>query len=291
MQQISSTPPDPQAHCANCDAQLTGEYCHRCGEKRITQQDLSFFKFLEDTFKSFTHLDSKLLRSLMWLVVRPGFLTAQYLQGKRKNYLKPLTLFLIVNALYFVTISFNHLRTYETALQLQYRNSYQQVVVQLVGQRLAGASEAEKAAYEAAFDAQNHTLSKSFLLLMAPLIASAFALLFWRRRMYFGAHLIAALHFVALLLILNMALGICCYGSLSRYAFYLMGIRTNLELMVEFIEPLAWVWLLASITFRNAYGVTWPQAVWRGLVLAFIYTFLLILYRFALFLLTFYSLG
>lgn len=278
--------PEEKPRCTNCDAKLKGDYCHKCGEKRLERQDFALSKFLADAFKSFTHLDSKLLRSFGWLVARPGFLTAEYLRGKRKPYLKPLALFLIVNALYFVTIHFNTLRTYESPLRVQRINPYGPIVEKLLTVRFEQATEPERVAFEAAFDARNHILSKSFLLLFAVMLAAVLALIYARRRMYFGEHLVAALHFTALLLVNNMVLGIFLHGSLTMTIW---GWKPHLHIVIETIEPILWFWALSFLSLRTAYAeALWPT-FFRSFLWALCYLPLLLAYRFGVFLLTFYS--
>ncbi len=277
---------EEKPRCANCDAKLRGDYCHKCGEKHLEREDFALAKFLADAFKSFTHLDSKLLRSLAWLVARPGFLTAEYLRGKRKPYLKPLALFLIINAIYFVSIGYNGLRTYESPLRVQLRNPYSPVVERMLTQRLGAASEAERQTFEAAFDARNHTLSKSLLLLLAPMLAVALALIYWRRRMFFGEHLVTALHFAALMLVLNMVLGIFLWGSVFLFVF---GRQPYTPIIVEIIEPALWLWILSFLSLKTAYGESlWPT-FFRSFLWALSFFPLLLVYRFGVFLATFYS--
>lgn len=280
--------PDPmeeKPRCANCGAKLKGDFCHKCGEKHLERGDFALSKFLADALKSLTHLDSKLLRSLAWLVARPGFLTAEYLRGKRKPYLKPLALFLIINALYFITLSFNTLRTYESPLRVQRINPYSPVVERMLAARFEGANETERAAFEIAFDARNHTLSKSLLLLLAPMLAAVLALIYWRR-MYFGEHLVTALHFAALLLLSNVVLGIFFYGSLTMAVF---GWRPHLHIVIETFEPILWFWLLAFLSLKTAYAEGFWPTFFRSFAWALCYIPLLLAYRFGVFLLTFYS--
>ncbi len=275
--------------CANCGAKRKGDYCHKCGEKHLKRSDFALSKFLTDAFRSFTHLDSRLIRSLFLLMIKPGFLTAEYLKGKRKPYLKPLSLFLIINALYFVTISFNGMKTYETPLHLQKQNPYQSIVVQMTEHRLANTQEPEKKAFETAFNERNHTLSKSMLLLFVPLLAMALALIYFRKQRYFGEHLVTAFHFFTLLLILNITLGIFSNSSLTAYIFNLIGFRMNMLWIVEFFEPVCWLWLLGCVSLRTAYDEPWTQALFHSFILALLYLPLLICYRFIIYLATFYS--
>ena len=281
--------PDPteeKPRCANCGAKLKGDFCHKCGEKHLERGDFALSKFMADALKSLTHLDSKLLRSLAWLVARPGFLTAEYLRGKRKPYLKPLALFLIINALYFLTLSFNSLRTYESPLRVQRINPYGPMVEQMLAARFEGAGESERAAFETAFDARNHVLSKSLLLVFAVMLATVLALIYWRRRMYFGEHMVTALHFAALLLLSNVVLGIFFHGTLTMTFF---GWRPHLHIMIETIEPIMWFWLLAFLSLKTAYAEAFWPTFFRSFVWALCYIPLLLAYRFGVFLLTFYS--
>ncbi len=278
--------PEEKPRCANCGAKLKGDFCHKCGEKHLERTDFALTKFLADALKSFTHLDSKLLRSLAWLVARPGFLTAEYLRGKRKPYLKPLALFVIINALYFITLSFNSSRTYESPLRAQRINPYSRVVEQMLAVRFEGTDEAARATFETAFDARNHVLSKSLLLLFAVMLAAVLALIYGRRQMFFGEHLVTALHFSALLLVNNMVLGIFLNGSLT---VSVLGWMPQMDVVGEVIEPILWVWLLGFLSLKTAYGeAAWP-ALLRAFLWALCYIPVVLLYRFGVFLLTFYS--
>jgi hypothetical protein len=275
--------------CANCGAKPKGDYCHKCGEKYLKRSDFALSKFLKDAFRSFTHLDSKLFRSLFLLMFKPGFLTAEYLKGKRKPYLKPLALFLIINALYFFTISYNGMRTYETPLHLQKQNPYQSIVVRMTEHRLKNANAPEIKTFEIAFNERNHSLSKSMLLLLVPLLAIALALIYFRKQRYFGEHLITALHFFALMLILNMILGIFCRGSLVGTLLYLLGFQMDMSLIAEFIEPLFWLWGLSCVSLKTAYSEPWRSVLFHSFTFSLLFLPLLLCYRFIVFLATFYS--
>ena len=87
--------------CKSCGNTFSGSFCNVCGEKVLRAQDQSFKNFLHAFIKAITLADSPLLKS-MWLVVsKPGFLTKEFTEGRRLKYLKPLSLFLILNLAYF----------------------------------------------------------------------------------------------------------------------------------------------------------------------------------------------
>src|SRR5437016_897371 len=85
--------------CTNCGAPLTGEYCASCGEHRLDARDLRLSSFVRRTLHNVTSVDDRLLLSIRYLITRPGFLTLEYVRGRRRRYFQPLELFLLVNLL------------------------------------------------------------------------------------------------------------------------------------------------------------------------------------------------
>ena len=91
--------------CPNCHNILSPDeiFCSICGQKRIHPQDLSVWHLLVESVGDFFHFNSKFFATLRPLFFRPGYLTNEYLQGKRARYFQPFKLFLFISFLYFVT--------------------------------------------------------------------------------------------------------------------------------------------------------------------------------------------
>jgi hypothetical protein len=86
--------------CPECETALVGDYCHHCGEKRLNARDLSISHFFDEAAQELTSVEhSKLLHTIFALLFRPGFLTNEWVAGRRRRYLKPLNLCLGVLAL------------------------------------------------------------------------------------------------------------------------------------------------------------------------------------------------
>ncbi|HJR06308.1 MAG TPA: DUF3667 domain-containing protein [Pyrinomonadaceae bacterium] len=86
--------------CPNCNEQLLGQYCHRCGEQRFERTRLSFKHFAVHSVQELIDIEhSKVWSTFYALVFRPGFLTNEYLAGRKSRYLTPLKVCLIVFAL------------------------------------------------------------------------------------------------------------------------------------------------------------------------------------------------
>lgn len=94
--------------CLNCQAELNSEmrFCPLCGQKNIPAKvpvKELFGHFIEDYFT----VDHKLTKSVFWLLYRPGFLTLEYISGKRASYIAPVRVFLFFSILFFVIESYN----------------------------------------------------------------------------------------------------------------------------------------------------------------------------------------
>lgn len=90
--------------CANCGAAVTGKYCSACGQRRHHAIH-STWHFVQETVEDLTHADSRLWRTLAALLVRPGFLTREFLEGRRVSYLPPVRLYLVLSVIYFLILA------------------------------------------------------------------------------------------------------------------------------------------------------------------------------------------
>jgi hypothetical protein len=103
---VVSPPEPPQSLtlvCANCHATLMGEYCAACGQRHEPHLH-TVAHFAGEAFESISHADSRLWRTIGYLLVRPGFLTRQFFDGKRARYLPPFRLYLVISVLFFVIV-------------------------------------------------------------------------------------------------------------------------------------------------------------------------------------------
>jgi len=94
------------ARCINCGAVVSGRYCSACGQK-VEVHSHSLWSFVTQAAEVLTHGDSRLWRTLGQLVSHPGFLTQQFLIGRRASYLPPFRLYIVLSVVFFMVFAFS----------------------------------------------------------------------------------------------------------------------------------------------------------------------------------------
>jgi hypothetical protein len=90
--------------CLNCGAPLHGRYCAVCGqEDRPAAPTLKHVA--GDAWEAVTNLEGRVIQSLGLLFFFPGFLTREYLEGRRVRWVSPVRLYLVISVAYFALVS------------------------------------------------------------------------------------------------------------------------------------------------------------------------------------------
>src|SRR5215471_11181471 len=89
--------------CANCGSELFGPHCYHCGQpvKGMVRQLSSILADIADTV---LNIDSRIFRTLWPLVAKPGFLTNEYVAGRRVRYVTPFRLYFFLSVVAFLVI-------------------------------------------------------------------------------------------------------------------------------------------------------------------------------------------
>lgn len=89
--------------CPNCGYRYTGNYCPNCGQstRELNRPFGEMFKDLMDTLFEF---DTRFVRSIKPLLLKPGFLPAEYVAGRRATYYPPFKLFIFISIFLFALL-------------------------------------------------------------------------------------------------------------------------------------------------------------------------------------------
>lgn len=91
--------------CLNCQTPLaTGaRFCSQCGQDTANHPP-SLMEFVHEFVSHYIAVEGTLWKSLWGLMARPGFLTREYLAGRKQRYVLPLRLLLTLGLLFFLAL-------------------------------------------------------------------------------------------------------------------------------------------------------------------------------------------
>lgn len=98
---MSHLPERKEKACLNCGAAIHGRFCHVCGQENIEPKE-SFWHLITHFMYDITHFDGKFFSTLQYLLFRPGFLSHEYLRGRRASYLHPIRMYVFTSAFFFL---------------------------------------------------------------------------------------------------------------------------------------------------------------------------------------------
>lgn len=263
-------------NCRNCGAPAPELFCPRCGQE--TAEHLpSFREFAHEFVLHYLAAEGKLWRTLRALVSRPGYLTLEYLRGRKLAYVLPLRLYLTVSIFFFLilklSISATNLAADAPELQQgiasgnlelevglgfwsaeRHRDgSFSCSLPQLLCARIepklfAPPEELAKLVAGLPHELFGHLSSAMFVLL--PLFALYMKAAYWRRT--YGEHFLFALHLHSLwFLVLVMALAPLSQWFKAAFLVYLF-VFSFLSLQRVYGGPV-WQTLVKGIAVALAY--------------------------------------
>lgn len=279
-------------YCPNCGTEVTDRYCPHCGQesqKRI----VSLRIMVEDAISNFLTLDARLPQTLVPLLFEPGYLTREYIAGRRARYTRPSRLYLAVSVVFFFVLSLSSGgsisdfgdeasgqavadttsvradslyarvgRTLHETLEAPYRVHVHDADIEVVDDTAGVAVRLERTIPGDGQDSMQtqflDTLVDNFpklMFLMLPVFALLLKMLYIRRQRYYIGHLIFALHYHAFAYIALLAVTL----STSLLPDAVSGFL-NAGLML-------WVLVYLFIAMRTVYAQSWWQTLLKYIVL------------------------
>lgn len=166
------------AHCKNCGIELQGKFCSDCGQKHITER-ITVRRIFSELFASLTNLEKGFWYTFKMLIINPGAVVREFIQGNTVRYYSPLRYLLL-----WITIS--------VGLSL-FTGLYDQQ--QATMQEMTGYSQKEEvAAKQREAQQQIQTEVRKYLtfipLLILPFMGLASYWVFRRRGQNYAEHLV-----------------------------------------------------------------------------------------------------
>jgi hypothetical protein len=281
---------EPRSACLNCGTALTGPFCSQCGQRDVPPYP-SVRELVVDAFWELSGWDGRFASTVRALALKPGFLTREFLEGRRARYISPLRLYLMASLVYFlvaaaapeITTSKGqtlHFGVYMTGSATQARSRPQQVADEAESAlRSQKAISPEKRDSILASVAKAPAVMQPFLkrMLLDPAgfkrgmaeampkmlfallpVFAAIVAIFYRHRKY-PEHLYFAIHLHAFVFV---ALSIAVLAKFTHSA--------SLAVAVGF-AAVAWIPIYATLAFRRAYGGSTTQTIAKEVGIGAIY--------------------
>lgn len=185
-------------------------YCSLCGQETRLHV-ASAGEFVHEFVGHYVALEGKLWQTLRLLMLRPGFLSAEYIAGRRKRYIEPLRVYLTLSLLFFAVLKLGGppvIDVADTAGAAQVaqagiaRPSPEEQAVRSAASVASPALESKVNAFLRLSSAEkNRTLQAAFfkyvpyaMFLLMPVFALYLKLLYLGSGRHYGEHFLFALH-------------------------------------------------------------------------------------------------
>jgi len=281
-----------QTYCLNCGTSIAGDFCYSCGQSVRENSDRSISQLLGEILGNLFFLDNRFFLSLRYLLFSPGRMTVEFLEGKRKKFISPVTLFLFLNLIYFFA---SQLSDYSISLFDQVVGQpYSEWAVQSLKEKMIykeldlGKMVKEGlniSDYGVTYQTMSDTISKTIMIVNVPIIAGfVYLLAFMKRRFYYDS-LIFAFHFFTLYLASWIMLS--WVGDL----FFLLAIpESSLVSDICFYLFLFFIPMVyAMLSIKKFMDIKWYWAIPAGLLIVGSVTLVNMFYRGIIFWLTLWA--
>jgi hypothetical protein len=247
---------EPASHCHNCGAAVDYHFCALCGQAtRLHVPSAS--EFIHEFIGHYVALEGRLWQTLRFLMFKPGFLTAEYIAGRRVRYVEPLRVYLTLSILFFALLKGlgPQLLNFEPA-----PGTKESIAAQIAREKALDRNDEEgdiNLAFAPALSAKinhfmkkpeeerKHLLGTAFysyvpyaLFCLMPLFALYLKLLYLGSGRRYGEHLLFALH-----------------ANAAAFAIFIVMFASNL-LNSGFLSVVLLLWLLFYLptAMRRVYG-------------------------------------
>lgn len=228
--------------CKNCGASASGKYCAECGQKTSTSR-FTVKHFVHEFTHAFTHADTGVLYMAKELLIRPGTVAREFVEGKRKRYFSPFAFLLILLSLYVLGVS-------KTGYSDAIVNSMTSLMTRLqpnsaaVQQDLEGLKEMSKV----------NDYSKPLALALIPLTSLFTFALFRKSKFNYAEHLV-----------FNLFTSVLIYLIFFIVSFLPFLIFPSLVLLFMYVYFLVNA-IYAFKAYKGFFQESWFATIWKGII-------------------------
>lgn len=244
----------PTHTCKSCGNTFTGNYCNNCGEKVLTKEDRSFKSLSNQVLTAITLADNKFVNTMWLMVKQPGFVSKEFTEGRTRHYLKPLSVFFVLNLVYFL---FPSIQLFNASLNTQMRAPYGGFIREIIALKMVGIHITSLNSFSLIYDQKSTALAKLLVMLFVVIASLPLNYIYKKRNRYFNDHLGYCVELACFNLLINtlllkvviLVLGIGHY--IDDFTLTSIFILTNLYFLLRsgnlFYGQTGWKLFLKSV--------------------------------------------
>lgn len=247
--------------CSNCGSSVTLAYCSACGQKWFDPQLLTLRTVVAELARKAFSVDSRWLRTLGPLLLRPGWLTKEYLAGRHQQYVKPLSIFITVNLLFFLIG--HRIGLMRWNMMEAFGEKGRTMIVERAGQLSM-----DPTAYAARLNEVLGELQRSFFFGVILLFSLVVLVVSGGRRRSIGS-LVYSIHFHASFLLIfpfTAFLVVLVAGAIDLAAGTSWAPYLGRDPGIAYVA-LTVMWAYHAVAFRTAFGDRWVASGLKAMVL------------------------
>ncbi|MDR5781280.1 DUF3667 domain-containing protein [Caballeronia sp. LZ065] len=272
--------------CPTCAIRVVTPFCPMCGESPLRPPDLTLRGIGARVLHAATSIDGRFFRTLNVLIRHPGELTVAYLNGRRMPYVAPFQLFLISNAIFFAMQSLTDTQIFGSTLQSHLHHQDWSSLAQLLVAERVAALGTNLPQYTLLFDRVTVLNAKSLIILMVIPFSLLLRMVLLRVHKPFLTFIGFSFHLYAFLLLLfSVALAVAAI-EVRLGGLGLDSPAVDRTLSVINLGVCGTYLFLASKPVFGTYG---PARLMISIVMTLAAGFIVMAYRFAIFLITLYT--
>lgn len=92
-----------EKNCLNCGHAVEDRYCSHCGQENLVIHD-SAFHLVVHYFQDLFHYDGRFWHTLRNLIRKPGLVALEYIEGKRRQNIEPIKLYVFASSVFFLLL-------------------------------------------------------------------------------------------------------------------------------------------------------------------------------------------
>ncbi len=185
--------------CKSCHNEFSGNFCNECGEKVLKPADKSFKTILNHVLLTITFVDGRFVRTLWMVIKKPGALSRDFAHGMRVKQLSPMSLFFVLNLVYFF---FPVIQLFNASMNTQLLSPLSGFYSDIIAHKVVRMG-IDLNSFTLLYNIKTTSLAKLMVMVFVVVSSLPLNVLYWKKNKYFTDHVTYAVELACFNLFIN----------------------------------------------------------------------------------------